>query len=300
MIYLPIAIFAHLLNGFSLIVDKTLMDHQLKSPFVYTFYIGLLSILAILLIPFGFYIPQFIAVVYAISSGIVYIVALLAFFKSLQSSDLTVVSPIVGTLNPVFALILGFTFLNEQFSQNQLTAFGLLILGSIILTFNLWWRKHSFNKNLIYLAASGFFFGLSYVLLREAFLQSSFISGLVLSRVAMVGTVILFLFTPKIRWQISASRLTKNHFMSKTGLLVLGGQLAGGLSGFLVAFAVSLASPAVVNSLHGLQYIMLLLIAVFLSKSHPNILDEQINRKTLGQKIFATLLISLGLFYLVK
>lgn len=300
MIYLPIAIFAHLLNGFSLIVDKTLMDHKLKSPFVYTFYIGLLSLLTIFLIPFGFTIPNIEAISYAISAGIVYIIALLAFFKSLQTSDLTIVSPIVGTLNPVFALILGFAFLGEELTRNQLTAFSLLISGSVFLTFNLWWRKHAFNKNLIYLTLAGLFFGLSYVLLREAFKQSSFIDGLIISRAAMVSFVLLFLAAPKIRRQIIASRLTKNHFMSKTGLLVLGSQLAGGISGFLVAFAVSLASPAVVNSLHGIQYIMLLGVAITLSKSHPDILDEKINPKTLGQKILATFLISLGLFYLFK
>ncbi len=295
MSFLPIALIAYILNGFSLIVDKNLVDHNLKNPIVYTFYIGALSFVALLLIPFGFSIPSTDAIVLAVLSGVIFVLAQLTFFEALQEYNASVVSPVVGTLNPVFSLIVGALFLGSVLTGSQFLAFSLLIIGGIILTFNLWWGKHNLDYHFLMMVFSGFLFGMSYVLLAEAFYLSSFINGLVISRLAVGVIVLSFLFFPKTRSAIFAGSLTKNHFFNRTGMLVLSSQAAGAASGLMVSYAITLANPALVNSLFGVQYIMLLVVAIILAKSHPHILDENLTKKVLFQKVLGSIVIALGL-----
>ncbi len=293
--FLPIALAAYILNGFSLIIDKSLVDNNIKNPLVYAFYIGILSFAVLLLIPFGFYLPSNEAIILAILSGVIFILAQVTFFEALQEYNASIVSPIVGTLNPVFSLILGAIFLSHFLVGTQYLAFSLLILGGVILTFNLWWGKHRIDYNFLMMIISGFLFGLSYVLLGASFELSSFVDGLVISRIAMGLLVISFLFFPKTRQAILSGSLTKNHFANKIGFLVLTSQAAGAVSGLLVSFAITKANPALVNSLFGVQYILILGAAILLAKSHPHILDENLSKKVLIQKILGVIIISLGL-----
>ncbi len=295
MNFLPFALTAYILGGISFVIDKALVDHSLRNPIVYTFYIGILSLAVLVLVPFGFTLPSQEAIVFAALSGVIFMVAIQTFFQSLKNYNVTVVSPIVGTINPLFALVLGWVLLNHTLTPNQLLPFSLLILGGVIITFNLWWGKHSLDKNFYLMIISGALFGLSYVLLSEAFLLSNFITGLVISRIAAALLVFSFLFFPHTRNQILISKITKNHFANKIGFLVLISQGSGAISGFMVSFAISLANPALVNSLFGIQYIILLVAALFLAKSYPHILDENFNKKVLTQKILGTVIISIGL-----
>lgn len=300
MSFLPIAITAYILNGFSLTIDKILVTQSLKNPFVYTFYIGILSLLALLLIPFGFTLPSPYVSLIAATSGIVFTFALLSMFASLKYYDLTVASPLIGTLNPISALFLGLIITGQSLTLPQQQSFLFLIAGGVLLTYKLWWGKHSLDRRLLVTLASGFLFGLSYVLLREAFLLSSFIPVMVISRVAMAAVVLVFLFFPTVRQQIFASKLTRAHFTNHILTLVFISQGVGALSGLMLTFAVSLANPAVVNSLYGLQYFILLGAAYWLSKKDVHILHEHISNKNGWQKVLATILIALGLYYLMQ
>lgn len=295
MSFLPIALAAYILNGFSLIIDKSLVDHSIKNPIVYAFYTGVLSFAVLLLIPFGFYIPTSEALVYAVLSGIIFTLAQITFFEALQKYNASVVSPVVGTLNPVFSLILGALFLGNILMGNQFLAFSLLIIGGIVLTFNLWWGKHNLDYHFFMMLFSGFLFGLSYVLLSEAFALSSFVVGLVISRISMGTLALSFLLFPRTKNAIFAGKLTKNHFANHTGFLVLTSQATGAISGLLVSFAITKANPALVNSLFGVTYIMVLLAAILLAKSHPHILDENLSKKVLIQKVLGIIVLSFGL-----
>lgn len=300
MSYLPITIIAYIINSFSLMIDKNLIEHSLKNPLVYTFYVGVLSLLAVFLIPLGFTLPSLLAVIYSIASGLFFILAIFTYFWALKSFPVTVVAPVVGALNPLIALSLGLLIFQEHLAQTQYLGVFLLILGGIILTSNLWLKKQHINKLFLIMIFSGVLFGLSYVLLRQAFLASSFINGMVISRVSMTFFVLILLLSTRFRSQIFASRVSRHYFLNRSGALLLSSQLAGASSGIMVAFAVSLASPALVNSLYGIQFIIVFIVTWALSKKYPHLLDETINKKTILQKIIATILIALGLVYLIK
>lgn len=300
MSFLPIAIIAYAFNGGAILVDKILLKTTLPKPITYTFYVNLLQLLVLFLIPFGFNLTLSPATYLAILSGIVGVAAFYAFFSSLKENEASVVGPVIGAFNPLFALILGGIFLNQTLTPSQFTAFFILILGAIVLTSNLWIGKIKFGKKFIWMLTAGFLFALSYVLLREAFLLSSFLNGFIISRAAAGLFVLLFLLFPKIRKEIFTAK-PKQGLTSKSTIILLGaGQAMGALSVTLLTFGVSLASPALVNSLFGVQYLVILGASLLLAKSHPHLLDEHLSKNVIGQKILGAGVISLGLYLLAK
>jgi drug/metabolite transporter (DMT)-like permease len=298
--FLPISILAYALNGGAAIIDKILINSKIQSPYVYVFYISVMGLFAVLLIPFGIQLSVYPAIL-SIISGIVANLALLAYFAALKNGEASVVTPIIGSLNPLFSLVLGSLFLGQLISPIQSVAFFLLILGSVILTASLWVDKVTLNRQLLLMISAGFLFALSYVLIREAFLLSNFVSGLVISRVAGGLFVLPLLLIPRTRLDILANKATKHHFANSTSLLLFSGQAMGGIAVFLMTFATSLVNPALVNSLFGVQYLTILIVALFLAHEHKKrLLDEDLTKNVLIQKILGALILSVGVFLLSK
>lgn len=296
MNFLPISILAYIFNGGATVIDKILLQKSLPHPLVYTFYISVLGFIVIALIPFGIQI-NFSTLIFGGLAGIIGNFALIAYFESLKQGEASVVSPIVGGLNPFFTLALGYLFLNQTLSSTQLTAFIVLISGSAILTFNLW-TKTKFNRQLLMMVLSGLLYAITYLLLKETFLISNFFTGLFISRFIGGIFVLFFLFSKKLRQEIFASKASKHHFANRTGLLLLSGQIMGGISGFLLTYAVSLANPTLVNALFGVQYLVILAVALVLYERHSHILGETLTSHTIVQKIIGVIAISFGLYLL--
>lgn len=297
MSYILISIFAYALNAGATVIDKILLTKSVPTPLVYVFYINILGLLTMFLIPFGVMF-NFNALVFSVVSGIGFIFALYFFFTALKIGEASVVAPVVGSLNPLFSILLGSIFLSQHFESKQYLAFAVIILGTGILTFNQWFSKIKFNQQLFSMIMSGFSFAISYLFLREAFLQSNFITGLTISRLATAMIVSTFLFFPAIRSQIFGSKISHNGFANKTSILLAAGQIMGGLAGFILAYAVSLANPALVNSLFGAQYLVILIVAIILGRNHPHLLDESLSRKAVMEKIIGAATLSLGVYLL--
>ena len=300
MNFLPIAILAYALNGGALLVAKIQLQTSLPNPLVYTFYTSVLQLLAIFLIPFGFNsnISE-PALIYSILSGIAFVFALYTLLYSMKENEVSVVGPLVGALNPFFALLFGVTLLNQAITQTQVAAFSILIIGALVLSANLWMKKLALGKQLTLIILSGFLFGLSYVLLREAFLQTNFIPGLIASRAAAGLFVLPLLILPKIRAQI-LGRGSSTSNIKQTGLIFMGGQIMSGVSNFLLFFGVSLASPALVNAVFGVQYLVILIVALILAKKSSKLLDERLSGNIIAQKIAGAVILSFGLYLLAK
>lgn len=315
MNFLPYALFGYALVGASLLVNKIQIQTKQINPVSYTFYAGILQGFALLLIPFGFNLNFSQETLFsAIISGIFFVLALYTLFSALNVSELSVVGPLVGALNPLFSLLIGVLFFNHLLTSTQLSAFFVLLFGAAVLTTNLWASHNWFytvvasrlalNRALILMILSGFLFGLSYIFLREAFLQSSFINGLVISRLSAAVFALMFLLVPKLKYQIRgfpSERRINPHRTLDTGqkLLFLLGQAASGGGNLAIFFAVALANPALVNSLFGVQYLVILIVALFL-KNYPKLLDEKLTKGAIVQKSVGTAILSIGVYLLSK
>lgn len=295
MTYLPIAVFGYLLDSIATLVDKAILDRDVPNPVVYTFYLGLLSFLVVVFIPLGFHIPSREVMFFSALSGLAFILAWLAFYSALRSDEASRVAPIVGTINPIFTLSVGWFLLSQRLSSNQIVAFAILVSGMAVLSSTAWFKDKIERKHLLEMTLAGFLFALSSIFLRQAFLGANFVTVLVASRVSVGGLVLTFLFLPKLRKQILASRMSRHSFVNKTSFLLLGGQSAGAAGGLLLAYAISLINPAIVNAIQGVQYIFILIVVLTLSKKFQKLLDEDLTKKVLTQKVIGSLFIFVGL-----
>lgn len=295
MSHLPFTLLAYTLNSLAVSVDKFLLAKAIPNPLIYVFYISTISLLLLVLIPF---VPFPTLAVFILSSIyiLLWMIGAYLMYKALQIGHVSRVIPIIGTLIPL--ILLGKALLNQTLSQNQNWAVGILILGLILLTLPDWRGKIK-AQELIYALLSAIFFASSYSILRSAYLQASFSTVFVWSRPILVPVLVTILSIPKLRSQIlNFGGSYKIKYFSKVGLLFLLGQLAGGSSELLLTFSVSLADPALVNSLQGSQYLILFILALALSKKFPQVFQERYSKLSLVFKFLAVVMIGLGLYTL--
>src|SRR3989338_420227 len=264
MNFLPIAIIAYGLSGITAVIDKILLKKSIPAPLTYVFYISMMGmILVLFLIPFGL-IFNFQSALFAILSGILGNFAFLTYFQALKKGEASIVAPVVGGANPLFTLLLGSIFLGQILTPMQLLAFFLLILGAVILTHSLWAKKLKINHQLFLMILSGFLFAFAYLMLREAFVSSNFITGLIISRLTGGFLVLPLIFYPVTRSQIFSGSLTKHDFINKTSFVIL-------------------------------------ITALFLAHEHRStLLDETLTKLVLLQKVIGAGFLSLGVYLLSK
>lgn len=294
MSHLPFTLTAYLFNALAVLTNKFLLQRSIPDPLVYIFYISLVSILAVLALPFT-HIPTPAVLSLASASTILWTLGAYFMFKALKIGNVSRVIPIIGTAIPIILLI--FASGTNVISATQTQAVALLTLGMVALTITDWRGKLT-KKEIIFEVLSAGSFALSYIILRQAYLQLDFFSVLVWSRMVLLPLCILILVIPILRRKIITLKGPKINFLSKDGLVFLGGQVSGVTSELLILFSISLANPALVNSLQGSQYVFLLIFAIILGKKYPQIFEEKYTPGAMILKLAGIGLLGIGLYLL--
>lgn len=294
MSHLPFTLLAYFLNALSVLTSKFLLSRVIPDPLVYIFYISLVSFLAVLAIPLT-RIPNLEVFSLASFSTILWTLGAYFMFRALKIGDVARVIPVIGTLIPLILLI--FALETHTINNLQTWAIWLLITGMVFLTLPDWRLKLSAGE-IVFEVSSAILFAVSYIILRQAYLKFDFFSVIVWSRLIILPIAILILVIPNLRKKIFTSAGPKINFSSKEGLVFAGGQLSGGVSELLILFSISLANPALVNSLQGIQYVFLLIFAAVLSKKYPAIFGEKYTPLILVSKIIGIGLLGTGLYLL--
>lgn len=295
MSYLPFALLAYFFNGIAVLIDKFLLTAKIKQPLVYIFYISLFSFLLVFFLPLT-HVPKFNVFLLASVSTIIWTSGLYFYYKALQVGLVSRVVPVIGVLIPIFLTIEAIFV--KSISQIEFLAILVLILGLVFLTI-FEWRGHLTRHELRFEIISGFLFAISYVILRQAFLMDDFLTVLIWSRMIFIPLAIIILLIPLTRKMILISgEGPKFSLKSKSGLLFMFGQATGGASELLITFSVSLATPALVNSLQGSQYLFLFFASLFLGRKFPEIFREQHTHLKTALKILGILCITAGLYIL--
>lgn len=289
------AILAYFFSALVAIIDKHLLSGPLPHPRVYAFYIGILGIIALALIPFGFLVPSPLQIFISLLAGALFIYALFWFFKALHRFEASRIVPAVGGLTPLFLFGLIYLIENKIFSLETGLSFILLISGSVLITFK---KGQITLKSFQFSAITAILFALSFFLAKMVYEAQPFISGFIWMRIGGFLLALLFLVSKASREKIFMKRLELKKKVF--GIFVLG-QFFGAVSAVLQNLAIALVPItllAFVSALEGTKYIFLLIFSVFLSLKFPNVLKEEISRETLIQKIISILLITGGLILL--
>ena len=295
--WITIIILAYFFFSLSSLGDKLVLNYS-KSPKLYVFWVGFLSLLVLLLIPFvGINLPSTESFLWIILTSLVFILGLYVLYSAVLRFEVSRVIPIVGALQPIFILILSWIFFKEVIIKSNLLAFFILLIASFIISFE---SKIKLNTKLIIssllaslLVAFGFIFT------KKVFLIQPFFQGIIWIGVFNFLFAILFLIDSNLREQIFVK---KSAFRKKNIVLVAITQSAGGIAGFLQNIAIYLApasSLAIINVLRGIQYIFLFVITLIFSIFLPKIIKEDISIGVILQKLLSIILIGIGLSLLV-
>jgi len=301
MTWLLVTISAYFLLAVVFLIDKYLLSKEIPNPVLYSFFIGLSGVLLLPLIPFiDFVIPNIPHIILSFLAGVSSVAGLYWFFKALKDFEASRVVPAVGGLVPLFSFFFVYIFSlgKETLSLPGVIAFALLVAGSFLITLEK--GKSITLKSLKLCLISSFFYALSFVLAKYVYLSQPFLSGLVWIRIGgVLMALAFFILFPDLKKEIFKKKIAVKN---RTAGLFIGNQIAGAGGGLLQNWAIALAPLAyvsIISALQGVQYVFLLIITVFLSLKLPQIIKEEIDRKTLLQKAVAILLIGGGLFLLV-
>lgn len=271
--------------------DKYLLKGP-PNPKIYTFYVGILGILALSLIPFvGFSIPGIFGFLFCLLAGAIYIFALLGLFEGLEKFEASRIIPAVGGFLPIFTLVLTYSFSGgkEILGYRELLAFLFLLLGSVLITIEPA-KKISF-KSLKISALTAFLLALTFVLTKYVYLMLPFWTGFIWIRISAFLIVLFFILFREVRKEIFSA---KSSFSKKTSTFFLFNQGVGAGAFILQNWAIALAGLAylsIISALQGIQYVFLFILTAL-------ILKEGLSKKVILQKVIAILLIGLGLAFL--
>lgn len=302
MNYLPIALIAYTLNAVAVTIDKFLITKKIPDPLIYVFYFSLISLIAL---PFAPFVSLPDPLTFILASAYIFLWVSGAYFmlKGLKIGQVARVIPVIGTLIPIFLLIEA--VLTSSISFYQIIAVLLLISGLVFLTaFD--WKGKIIRKEIVFEIVSALFFACSYIVLRQAYLMSNFTTVFVYSHLALIPLAGVLLAIPATRTIIFPKRSDgsggvpywKSFFKSKISLLFGFGQVCAGISELLLTFAVSLATPALVNSLQGTQYVFLFIMNLVLAKTNPLVFSEDLSPKVLTSKLLGIIVLGAGLYLL--
>ncbi len=262
--WILIAIFAQFLFAVSVLVDKHIVLHKehIGKPIVYAFYVSLLSGFVIVLAPFGLVsLPSALVLSLSFFSAVTFIVAIYFLYSALRIAFASDVAPVVGAVSAITTVVLAGFWIDGDITGYFFLPIAFLIAGTGLIS-----HFHFTRRALLYVAVSGLGFGATVFLSKLIFLEANFLDGVFWTRMMNVVVALSLLLVPAIRLAIFKGGTHSSHGAK---FLVIGNKVIAGSASVLTAFAVSLGSVSVVNSLAGLQFVFLFGLTYLFSKSMP-------------------------------
>jgi drug/metabolite transporter (DMT)-like permease len=284
-----IAIVAHGLIGVSLVWDKVLLQRrETQNLLSYVFWLGAISIFGLILIPFGFHFPPWQYAALGFAAGVLDLVASYFYYSALKAGEASEELAAMGGFTPVATALIAIPLLKSPIG-GDLAGFACMVAGGFIMFFA---EKTPLRKMLPRVIAASGCFGLTTVLQKIVFDHEQFVTGFVFFTLGtFIGSVAL-LVPPSWRRQIleNSGRATPR---SKFWYMV--NRFLAGVGSFLVVFAVSRTSPAMVTAISGVRYAVIFVGAYLITMLKPEWFREDFRKWVLTAKVVATCLVAAGL-----
>lgn len=284
-----IAVIAHGLIGISLVWDKVLLQRKgTQNLFAYVFWLGVISIFGLALIPFGFHMPRWRFAAIGFAAGILDLIASYFYYAALKAGEASDELAAMGGFAPVATAVFSVPLLQSAFG-GEFTGFALMTAGGFAMFFA---EKQPVKAMLLPILAASVCFGLTNVLQKITFNSTGFVTGYVFFTLGTTAGSLALLVPRSWRTQIfetSHDAAPRRKFWYGVNRLV------AGVGSFLVVLAVSHARPALVESISGLRYVIIFIGAWWITRFRPSWFREDFSRWGLYVKISGTALILAGL-----
>ncbi|OGF69594.1 hypothetical protein A3H65_01110 [Candidatus Giovannonibacteria bacterium RIFCSPLOWO2_02_FULL_45_14] len=297
MSWISFAVFGYFLGAISVLGDKIILKKILPHPSSYAFWQGILSLGAVIFIPFGFSLIPTEKIFVSFLAGAFWLYGLFFFFTALRKADASNVLPVVLSLTAILIFMMEAVFLGHQFSRTDLLAGVLLVCGSVALSLeHRWGHRRKIRGFIIPAVATAFLFAFSTFLMKYLFGTESFFNVFIWSRGGLFLAGLSFVLSPDFRSEIVAGSKSLKRPRASTSVVI--NKIFGASGALSIFFAISRGPAALVNALQGLEYAFLFAIGALLSLWVPTLINESLSPKAIMQKIFGMIMVSLGLFVL--
>ncbi len=289
-----IIVFSYLFFALAAFGDKLVLSGSPNQK-SYAFYVGVLGICVVFLIPFaGLGLPALPVLAWIFLDALAYILAIYTMFSALETFDVSRVVPAIGAVQPIFTFIITWLLFGPQvFQPIHMLAFAILLVGGFVISMGKTFSIH--GRYLKLTLFSSLMFSCDYVFSKMVFLHMPFLQGLIWIRIFCFGLALLLLFDKKLRQEV----FSRHHMVKpKTQLFILSAQASGAVAGILQSLAIAIVPVsylAIMNALRGVQYVFLFLITLGFSWLFPRLLKEEFSQRAIIQKVCSIVLIFIGL-----
>ena len=293
MTWLYLVIIGQFLAAVVFLVDKYLISSRaIGKPVVYAFYIGTLSGVVILLLPFGLVNAPTLKVIWlAFAIAVPYILSIYCLYSSLRAADASDVAPVMAAVSALATLVFSMVFLKSSLPPNFFLGFPYLIFGTLLMSY------FRFNRRATgYVILAAILFGLSSVFVKMMLNITDFWNGFFWSRMAnVIGAAFLLIWPANLKSVLDNAKTSS----LETKFLVIANKGLAGLAFLLLLLAIDLGDVSVVNALNGIQFVFLLIFAFLFTYKYPHYFHEAVHREpNVVKKVLAACLIIVGFLIL--
>lgn len=298
-----IAIIAQVFLGISIVIDKYILHaKEGRKPISYVFWIGVLNIFGGFLLLYKFQAPSLMLVSLSALAGLIFLLALLFYYKAIYAGAVSESAPVIGGLAPIATYYLESLIGFSEIDLVQKVAFGILVFSGFLF---LSAEKMNFKKVLPWAILASIFTAFAVVLEKLVFSETNFSTGFGMMKLFTFLSALGLLLIPKVKAQIfSDSKDTS----TKHGVQYFANRILAASGSFLIFYAISVENrPALIEAVAGLRYAVIFVFAYILYKYNHKHLKDKFAGWAFTIKIIATLLIITGLgilsiqhYYLAK
>jgi drug/metabolite transporter (DMT)-like permease len=297
--WLIVAILGYLMLAVVNILDKGIVTERVR-PLVFVFYAGIFSLPLFLILPWTGFIFSLPDLGIALFSGFMFLAALLAMYHGFQKTEISHSAPLVGASTALCVLILSRFFLGEVLTAVQFIAIALIIVGSVLISFQKTKKTSGFSRALLFALLSGLLFAFSHISAKYTYDHYHFWTGTVWTKGIMGVYALLLLLVPSVRKSVFKKSSKKVSHTHSSLVVVIANRILSILGTGLTQYAVALGSVSVVNALQGVQYAVLVILVLILTRFFPKVFREFYTRSEVILELIAVVVVAIGLVLLVK
>ncbi|MBU0660770.1 hypothetical protein KKG22_01165 [Patescibacteria group bacterium] len=279
------------------ILDKFILDKSVSKPIVYTFYSTIFMFAALLAFPFGVSMLSGLDWIIALVAGVSFGVGLWWMFIALSIGETSHMSPFIGGIITIGIYALSSVFLGEHLTGLHVIGIAILAIASLSLSFEESNNHHGFHKGFLWGIAAALAFAVSHVATKHIYNQYDFLTGIVWTRAAIGFVGLYTLCFPSVYKTFTEKKKSKEKttYATKHVLgLVVSDKILAVVGVILIQYAIALGSVTIVNAMAGIQFALMFIFIIILSKWAPKVFAEDFTKRELVIEWVGILLVIAG------
>jgi uncharacterized membrane protein len=298
MTWFLIALIGYLALALAFILDKFILTDSVDSPSIYTFYSTIIMFGALVMWPFGVELLVGIDWLWAVVSGVAFGLALYTFYLAVESGEASHIAPFQGAFVTIGSYILGALFLAESLTTLQLWGIGLLVVASLLLSFEKSTRHSGFHMGFFWAMLAGILFAVSHVSAKYLYDIYPFLTGFMWTRATtgLVGLVLLLSPAVLASFSKKKNKKSKKQTIARRFALpiIFGNKVLAIVAVVAIQYAAAIGSVTLVQALSGVQFVLMFILILLFSKVTPRFFTEEFTKREVLVQSIALCIVLVG------